>query len=140
MWKSISSRICLAWASVACLAAELTATEARRLKGVWPVVAFARQANLPLDVVVQPQPAPGAASLALAFVEGRCRRVLSVRRDAQARATLERIESDLLDPMLELKAAHEMVHCRRYVDGALAALSIFDCSALLWAAGLVADD
>jgi len=99
-------------------AAELSATEARWLQGAWPVIAYAREAKLPLDIVVQPQPSPGAAPLAMAFVEGRCKLVLSMRGNAQAQATLDRIEPELLDAALELMAAHELGHCRRYLDGA----------------------
>ena len=99
-------------------AAELTATEARWLQGAWPVIAYAREAKLPLDIVVQPQPNPGAAPLALAFIDGRCKLVLSMRGNAQAQATLDRIEPELLDAALELMAAHELGHCRRYRDGA----------------------
>lgn len=72
---------------------------------------------MPLDIVVQPQPTPGAAPLALAFVGGRCKLVLSMRGNAEAEATLERIEPDLVDATLELMAAHELGHCRRYLDG-----------------------
>jgi len=102
----------------ASLAAELTSTESRWLKGSWPVIVYAKQAGMPLDIVVQPQPTPGAAPLALAFVDGRCKLVLSMRGNAQAAATLEAIEPGLLDATLELMAAHELGHCRRYLDGA----------------------
>jgi hypothetical protein len=85
---------------------------------MWPVVAYARQARLPLDVVVQPQPAPGAAPLAMAFVGGRCKLVLTMRGNPEARATIDRIEPELLAPALELMAAHELGHCRRHLDGA----------------------
>lgn len=101
----------------ACRAAELTETETRWLQGAWPVVEFARQAGLPLDIVVQPQPTPGAAPLAMAFVGGRCKLVLSMRGNSEALATLERIEPALLGATLELVAAHELGHCRRYLDG-----------------------
>jgi hypothetical protein len=101
-----------------CLAAELTATETRWLQGAWPVVEFARQTDLPLDIVVQPQPTPGAAPLAMAFIGGRCKLVLSMRGNSEARGTLERIDPELLDATLELMAAHELGHCRRYLDGA----------------------
>lgn len=101
----------------ACHAADLTATETRWLQGVWPVVTFARQTGVPLDIVVQPQPAPGAAPLAMAFVGGRCKLVLSMRGNSEALATLERIEPELLGATLELMAAHELGHCRRYLDG-----------------------
>ena len=101
----------------ACRAADLTKTETRWLEGAWPVVEFARQTGLPLDIVVQPQPTPGAAPLAMAFVGGRCKLVLSMRGNSEARATLERIEPVLLGATLELMAAHELGHCRRYLDG-----------------------
>lgn len=99
-------------------AAELTPTEQRWLQGAWPVVVFARESHVPLDIVVQPQPTPGMAPLALAFVNGRCKLVLSMRGNAEAQRTLERIEPELLDAALELMAAHELGHCRRYLDGA----------------------
>ena len=105
-------------ASASCFGAELTDTEMRWLRGSWPVVAYARSAGMPLDVVVQPQAAPGAAPLALAFVDGRCKLVLSMRGNAEAEATLDRIEPELLGATLELMAAHELGHCRRYLDGA----------------------
>lgn len=106
----------LLWAG-ACGAVELSATERRWLKGVQPVLAFARAAGMPLDVVVQPQPTPDHAPLALAFVDGRCKLVFSMRGNPEAQATLDRIEPALLDPTLELMAAHELGHCRRYRSG-----------------------
>jgi hypothetical protein len=54
-------------------AAELTALETRWLEGIWPVVRFAKASQLPLDIIVQPQDAPGAAPLALGFIDGRCK-------------------------------------------------------------------
>ena len=92
----------------AACAVELTSTEQRWLQGAWPVVVFARETRLPLDIVVQPQPTPGVAPLALAFVDGRCKLVLSMRGNAEAQRTLERIEPELLDAALELMAAHEV--------------------------------
>ena len=99
-------------------AAGVTPTEARWLSGVWPAVLYARQAGMPLDIVVQPQPTPGHAPLALAFVAGRCKLVLSMRGNPQAQSTLDRIEPDLLHVTLEMMAAHELGHCKRYLDGA----------------------
>ena len=100
-----------------CRAAELSVTEQRWLKGVWPVVAYARTSGLALDIIVQPQPTPGAAPLALGFVDGRCKLVFSMRDNPEAQATLDRIEPELLPATLELMAAHELGHCRRYLDG-----------------------
>lgn len=98
-------------------AADLTPTEVRWLQGAAPVVAHAKQSGMPLDIVVQPQDAPGAAPLALGFVDGRCKLVLSMRGNPEAQATLQRIEPDLLDAALELMTAHELGHCQRYLEG-----------------------
>lgn len=108
----------LALFSSVCRPADLTPTETRWLQAAWPVIAYAGQAKLPLDIVVQPQAAPGLAPLALAFVDGRCKLVLSMRGNPEAEATLERIDPALLGPALELMAAHELGHCHRYLDGA----------------------
>jgi hypothetical protein len=96
----------------------ISTTEQRWLQGAWPVIAFARQTGLPLDVIVQPQPAPDAAPLAMAFVDGRCKLVLSMRGNALAQATLDGIDAPVLDATLELMVAHELGHCRRYLDRA----------------------
>ena len=98
-------------------AAELTATEQRWLQGVWPVLTHAKASGMALDVVVQPQPTPGKAPLALAFVEGRCKLVFSMRGNPAAQETLDRIAPEMLGATLELMAAHELGHCRRYLDG-----------------------
>lgn len=98
-------------------AADLTPTETRWLQGAWPVVMYAEQAGMPLDIVVQPQPTPGAAPLAMAYIDGRCKLVLSMRGNPEAAATLQRTAPELLDAALELMAAHELGHCRRHLDG-----------------------
>jgi hypothetical protein len=104
-------------AAGAARAADLTPAETRWLQAAWPVVAFAREARLPLDIVVQPQAAPGVPPLALAFVGQRCKLVLSMRGNDGVQATEARIEPELFNATLELMAAHELGHCRRYVDG-----------------------
>ena len=118
MWKTILGVVAITLLSATSHAADLTPTELRWLRGMAPVLAFARQAELPLDISVQPQPTPGAAPIALAFIEGRCKLVLSMRGNPEAQATLERIAPAHLDATLELMAAHELAHCRRYLDGA----------------------
>jgi hypothetical protein len=118
---SLSALLVALWAGCAgtARAADLTATEQRWLRGIWPVVAEAREQHWPVDIVVQPQDAPEAAPLALAFVGGRCKVVLSMRGNPEAPATLARIEPELLDGALALMAAHEIHgHCRRHLDGA----------------------
>jgi hypothetical protein len=103
-------------------AADLSAVETRWLQGMRPVLNYARSSGVALDIVAQPQPSAGAAPLAMAFVDGRCKLVLSMRGNPEAQATLDRIEPDLLDATLELMAAHELGHCRRYLDGSWYAL------------------
>lgn len=118
MRQLFAAWVALVLFSSGALAADLTPTEVRWLKGVAPVVAYAKEARIPLDIVVQPQDAPEAAPLALGFVDGRCKLVLSMRGNPEAQATLDRVEPELLDAALELMAAHELGHCRRYLDGA----------------------
>jgi hypothetical protein len=108
--------------AAACLAGGLTETETRWLRGAWPVISHARAEQLPLDVVVQPQPTPDAVPLALGFVDGRCKLVLSLRENPAAARALVGLEPDLVDSALELMAAHELAHCRRHLDGAWARL------------------
>ena len=117
MWKFIAGLAGVVLGTSACLASDLTPLETRWLKGAWPVVMFAKSAGLPLDITVQPQPTPGLAPLAMAYVDGRCKLVLSMRGNDEAQASLDRIEPGLLDEAIELMAAHELGHCKRYLDG-----------------------
>ena len=94
--------------------------EQRWLQGIAPVLAFARATGYPLDVIVQPQDTPGHTPLAVAFVGGRCKLVLSMRGNVAAQDTLDAIPPDLLGAALELMAAHELGHCERYLAGAFA--------------------
>ena len=126
---ALAPRVALLAALLAALAAlaaptvahadgRLTALEQRWLRLAWPVISHARQQGLPLDIVVQPQPTPGLAPLAMAYVEGRCKLVLSMRGNAQAETTLDALPAGLLTPAVEAMAAHELGHCWRYVRGA----------------------
>ena len=111
--------LAIAWmAGHAAVSTELTATERAWLRGAQPVLAYAKNAGLPVDVIVQPQPTAGEPPLALAFVDGRCKLVLSMRGNPEADATLRRIAPDVLAETIELMAAHELGHCRRYLAGA----------------------
>jgi hypothetical protein len=99
-------------------AAGLTPLEQRWIAGMTPVLQHARTSGMPVDVVVQPQDAPDAAPLALGFKDGRCKLVLSLRGNPEGEATMQRLPAGLEDSALELMAAHELGHCRRYLDGA----------------------
>lgn len=101
----------------AATSAELTPVESRWLEGAWPVLQHARVVGLPIDVVVQPQPAAGLPPIAMAWIGGRCKMVFSLRENPEAEATMQRIEPSLLDVTLELMAAHELGHCWRHVSG-----------------------
>lgn len=93
----------------------LSATERTWLEAAAPVLLFARQQGLPMDIIVQPQPTPGQTPLGMAFVDGRCKLVLSMRGNPDAQATLDRIEPSLLEPVVEAIAAHELGHCWRHL-------------------------
>lgn len=101
----------------ASFSADLTDTEMRWLKAGWPVVAFAKEQELPIDIVVQPRAKPGDAPLAMGFVDQRCKLVLSMRGNPEAEKTLAQIEPSLLGPVVEAMFAHELGHCWRYVHG-----------------------
>ena len=98
-------------------AAGLTPLEQRWIAGMTPVLQHAKASGMPVDVVVQPQDAPEAAPLALGFRDGRCKLVLSLRGNPEGEATMQRLPAGLEDSALELMAAHELGHCRRYLDG-----------------------
>jgi hypothetical protein len=105
----------LVWGA-ATAAVELTATERRWLEAAVPVLQYARAQELPLDIVVQMQPSPGETPLGLAFIDGRCKLVLSMRGNPEAQATLDRIAPALVGPVVEAIAAHELGHCWRHLQ------------------------
>jgi hypothetical protein len=101
---------------------DLTSTEQRWLAGVKPVVAWALQQHLPLEITVLPEARPGDAPLALAYTEGHCELVFAMRGNPEAERTLADIPAAILQPTLEAMAAHEIGHCWRQRDGAFAHL------------------
>lgn len=98
------------------VATELTPTERAWLNAALPVLSFAQEQALPLDIIVQPQPTPGETPLGMAFVSGRCKLVFSMRGNPEAQATLDRIEHGLLGPVVEAITAHELAHCWRHLQ------------------------
>jgi hypothetical protein len=96
-------------------AIDLTGTELTWLEAAMPVLTFAREQDLPLDIIVQRLPTPGESALGMAYVDGRCKLVLSMRGNAEAQATLDRIPQGLLGPVVEAIAAHELGHCWRHL-------------------------
>jgi hypothetical protein len=118
MWKKTLTAFVCGLAGVAWADSSLTDVENRWLQLSWPAVTYAKAQGLPLDIVVQPQPTPGYAPLAMAYVDGRCKLVLSMRGNPEAESTLTDIPPALLKPVVEAMAAHELGHCWRYVRGA----------------------
>ncbi|WP_226941417.1 hypothetical protein [Janthinobacterium violaceinigrum] len=98
-------------------AARLTDLENRWLQAGQPVIAFARAQGLPIDIIVQPQDAPGAVPLALGYEAGRCKLVLSLRGNAQAEGILQEVLPARQGVMMEAMMAHEIGHCQRYAQG-----------------------
>ena len=79
---------------------ELTMTERTWLEAALPVLRYAREQRMPLDIIVQPQPSPGKTPIGMAFIDGRCKLVLSMRGNARAQATLDRIPPGLTGPVV----------------------------------------
>ena len=95
----------------------LTDLETRWLQAGQPVIAFARAQGLPIDIIVQPQDAPGAVPLALGYEAGRCKLVLSLRGNAQADSVLQGVPPTRHGLMVEAMTAHAIGHCQRYAQG-----------------------
>jgi hypothetical protein len=105
-------------ATGAARSADLNPTELTWLRAAAPVLAWARAQQLPINVVVQPQDTPGQTPMGMAFIEGRCVLVLSMRGNPAAQATLDRMPADLVGPIVEAVAAHELGHCWRHLQQA----------------------
>jgi hypothetical protein len=99
-------------------AAALTETEARWLQAGASVLAYAKQQKLPIDIIVQPQPQPGAVPLAMGFDGGRCKLVLTMRGNPAAEDVLQALPAPQRALMIEAMTAHEVAHCWRYAQGA----------------------
>ncbi|NHQ92700.1 hypothetical protein [Janthinobacterium lividum] len=111
------SLLCVSLALPAVAAAQLTDLETRWLQAGQPVIAFARVQGLPIDIIVQPQDAPGAVPLALGYEAGRCKLVLSLRGNVQADSVLQGVPATRHGLMMEAMTAHEIGHCQRYAQG-----------------------
>jgi hypothetical protein len=97
--------------------ASLTENEELWLAAAGPVVTYARSQLLPVDIIVQPQDTPGQAPLAMGFMNGRCKLVMSMRGNPSADATMDSIPPELFKAVAEAIAAHEVAHCWRHARG-----------------------
>ncbi len=103
-------------------AAELTALEKRWLGAAGPVLSYATELKLPIDITVQPQPRAGDVPLAMGFDKGRCKLVMTLRNNPDAETVLAGIPEAQQGALIEAMAAHEIAHCWRYVQGVWHAL------------------
>lgn len=99
-------------------AGSLTEMEARWLQAGASVLAYAKQQQLPIDIIVQPQAQPGAVPLAMGFDGGRCKLVLTMRGNPAAEDVLQALPASQHALMIEAMTAHEVAHCWRYAQGA----------------------
>jgi len=103
-------------------AASLTEMEIRWLKAAGPVLAYAQQIKLPIDIIVQPQAGPNDVPLAMGFVDGRCKLVLSMRGNPDAEKIIAHVPEADRGVLIEAMTAHEVGHCWRYAQGVWHAL------------------
>ncbi|MGZ5200763.1 MAG: hypothetical protein ACXWC4_13405 [Telluria sp.] len=99
-------------------AANLTEQETAWLRAAAPVLSYAQQLKLPIDVIVQPQAKEGDVPLAMGFEKDRCKLVLSLRGNPDAEKVLDGVPQDAHGELIEAMAAHEIGHCWRYARGA----------------------
>ncbi|QYF96061.1 hypothetical protein KY495_13995 [Massilia sp. PAMC28688] len=97
--------------------AALTEMEIRWLKAAGPVLAYAKNLGLPIDIIVQPVTRSNDVPLAMGFMEGRCKLVLSMRGNPDAEKVLDKVPSAQHAVLMEAMAAHEVGHCWRYAQG-----------------------
>lgn len=104
-------------ASAPARAAGLTADERRWIDIGAPVLAEAEALGLPLDIVVQPQAAAGETPVAMAYVDGRCKLVFTLRSNPEAEALLAAAPSGMAEVVMQAVLAHEVGHCWRHAQG-----------------------
>lgn len=104
-------------AGAACAGASLTGQETRWLRAAAPVLAYAQQLKLPIDIIVQPQARSNDVPMAMGFDGGRCKLVLSMRGNPNAETILDTVPEQERTVLIEAMAAHEVGHCWRYEQG-----------------------
>jgi hypothetical protein len=112
----------LLFAATTVSAANLTEQETTWLRAAGPVLSYAQQLKLPIDIIVQPEAKAGDVPLAMGFDKNRCKLVLSLRGNPDAEKVLDGVPQEARTELIEAMAAHEIGHCWRYAQGAWHAL------------------
>jgi hypothetical protein len=118
MFKHILIASLALFPAVSQAGAALTEMETRWLKAAGPVLAYSQRINLPIDIIVQPVARPNDVPMAMGFVDGRCKLVLSMRGNPDAEQVLDKVPEVQRRVLMEAMAAHEVAHCWRYAQGA----------------------
>ena len=71
--------------------AQLTAMETRWLEAAAPVLAYSQRLKLPIDIIVQPRARKNDVPMAMGFMDGRCKLVLSMRGNPDAEQVLDKV-------------------------------------------------
>ena len=117
----LSASLCL-FPAFADAGAALTDMETRWLKAAAPVLAYSQTIKLPIDIIVQPVARPNDVPMAMGFMDGRCKLVLSMRGNPDAEKVLDKVPEAGRAILMEAMAAHEVGHCWRYAQGVWHAL------------------
>ena len=117
MFKSLCVAALILAAPFARADARLSETETRWIAAGMSVIRYARGAELPIDIVVQPSDQPDSSPIAMGIKDGRCKLVLSMRGNPGATALVASVPAGLFDAVVGAVFAHEIGHCWRYVQG-----------------------
>lgn len=117
MYKQLLIATITLFPALAHAGAQLTDMETRWLKAAGPVLAYAQRIKLPIDIIVQPVTRPSDVPLAMGFLKGRCKLVLSMRGNPDAEKVLDNVPQADRGVLMEAMAAHEVGHCWRYAQG-----------------------
>ncbi len=108
---------CSVYANEADTKSTFTPLEMKWLRAGWPVLSYADDQHLPIDIIVQSQAAAGEVPFAMGVENGRCKLVLSMRGNPEAEAPIANLPTELQALAIEAMTAHEMAHCWRYMNG-----------------------
>ncbi|MBC7435042.1 MAG: hypothetical protein H7332_03110 [Bdellovibrionales bacterium] len=103
--------------SAALAGPRITELEQRWLTAGAPVLEHARQAGLTIDIIVQPNVQLDVSPLSMAFINGRCKLVLTMRGNPMVEQHLEGVAAALHEAVIEAMVAHEVGHCWRHSQG-----------------------